>query len=271
MTSVFTYTLGKSLYIPLTSKCNSLSLPVTRGVNFKLPNAVISALLHVRLAEISQSDDVTIAEEYLRIFEKEGNSLLPPNPQEILNWEGHDFEGKLSSFPSTKILFEEAKSYIESEYHTIDSIVFAGEGEPTLRMESLKKLTFQLNDWMKSNYQTKSVSIRIVTNGLVLCKHPHKQSLLRNLKHNGVTNLSIAVMSPCKAQYENLIKPLGFKYTTSDELHPHSMVCQLVKDAVEIGFEVELTGVAHDFIDESLANDFAAALGASFRFRPYFP
>ena len=44
----YTYRLGRSLYIPLTSKCNSIPLPVSRGPNFILGIDVIDVLLDFR-------------------------------------------------------------------------------------------------------------------------------------------------------------------------------------------------------------------------------
>jgi hypothetical protein len=43
-----TYFLGKSLYIPLTSRSNCYTLPETRGPGFTLPRAVVASLLRVR-------------------------------------------------------------------------------------------------------------------------------------------------------------------------------------------------------------------------------
>ena len=47
----FTYQLGRSIYIPLTSRCNSIPLPVTRGPGFVLNSDVVDVLRNVRLAE----------------------------------------------------------------------------------------------------------------------------------------------------------------------------------------------------------------------------
>src|SRR5210317_342501 len=46
----YTYRLGRSLYIPLTSKCNSIPLPVSRGPNFILGRDVVDVLLDFRRA-----------------------------------------------------------------------------------------------------------------------------------------------------------------------------------------------------------------------------
>lgn len=49
----FTYQLGRSIYIPLTSRCNSIPLPVTRGPGFVLNSDVVDVLRNVRLVENS--------------------------------------------------------------------------------------------------------------------------------------------------------------------------------------------------------------------------
>ena len=47
----FTYQLGRSLYIPLTSRCNSIPLPITRGPGFVLNSHVVDVLRNVRQVE----------------------------------------------------------------------------------------------------------------------------------------------------------------------------------------------------------------------------
>jgi len=47
----FTYQLGRSLYIPLTSRCNSIPLPITRGPGFVLNSDVVDVLRNVRQVE----------------------------------------------------------------------------------------------------------------------------------------------------------------------------------------------------------------------------
>jgi hypothetical protein len=280
--SVFTYTLGKSLYIPLTSRCNSLTLPQTRGVNFVLPNSVISSLLNVRLAEDHQSDNVSIS-DYDSQITLEDRSILPPNN---LSWKVEEpwtnqsvaTSKTIPEFPSTHALFQEVKHHLELHVHDIDSIVFAGEGEPTLRLEALETLASQIYCFMKT-YNTNEMNMmkkpmRIVTNGLVLCTHPEKErkNVLHRLLSSGVQTLSIALMTSSPHQYETLMQPIGFSCCSDDDSQIHSKLCELVQDAVRIGFNVELTGVDHEYVDKQLANNLAQELGASsFRFRPYFP
>lgn len=284
--SVFTYTLGKSLYVPLTSRCNSLTLPKTRGVNFVLPNSVIASLLNVRLAEVHQSDNALISDYYdydsQITLEDDKSSILPP-PNNV-SWKVEEDLTNLSvatsktipEFPSTHALFEEVKHHLESHKHDIESIVFAGEGEPTLRLEALETLASQIYCFMKT-YNTNEMNMmkpmRIVTNGLVLCTHPkqERKHVLHRLLSSGVQTLSIALMTSSPHQYESLMQPIGLNQS-DDDSHIHSKLCQLVQEAVRIGFDVELTGVDHDYVDKRLANNLAQELGASsFRFRPYFP
>ena len=49
----FTYRLGRSIYIPLTSRCNTIPLPVTRGPGFTLNSDVVEVLRNFRLVENS--------------------------------------------------------------------------------------------------------------------------------------------------------------------------------------------------------------------------
>lgn len=53
----YTYRLGRSLYIPVTSKCNSIPLPVTRGPNFILGRDVVDVLLGFRRAGFDDNKD----------------------------------------------------------------------------------------------------------------------------------------------------------------------------------------------------------------------
>ena len=49
----FTYRLGRSIYIPLTSRCNTIPLPVTRGPGFTLNSDVVDVLRNFRVVENS--------------------------------------------------------------------------------------------------------------------------------------------------------------------------------------------------------------------------
>jgi hypothetical protein len=247
----------------------------------------------VRQAEIQQSDDVSNFNVYSQI-QLEGKSRLPPKNTSSGKdgFDAYDTNhsvGGTSSIhetstirvldiPSTNTLFQEVKHHLELRMDEIDSIVFAGEGEPTLRLEALESLASQICYFMKE-CKTKEMDntrcikpMRIVTNGLVLCKHPEREQVLCRLFSSGIQTLSIALMTSSPQQYDTLMQPVGFNSFSHDDTHVHSLLCGLVQDAVRIGFDVELTGVDHDEIDKGLANDLAVELGASsFRFRPYFP
>jgi hypothetical protein len=90
-TSYFTYTLGRDLYVPLTSKCNSLTLPQLRGTNFTLPSHVVAALCRVRDSEATDvSESELIGREQLQsssskwsgwcsyLDTQDGHQKLPP-------------------------------------------------------------------------------------------------------------------------------------------------------------------------------------------------
>ena len=54
--SYFTYRLGQSIYVPLTCRCNSRTLPQLRGDSFTLPVSVVAALCRVRDVEILRNN-----------------------------------------------------------------------------------------------------------------------------------------------------------------------------------------------------------------------
>jgi len=262
LSASLTYTLGKSLYVPLTSRSNSYTLPQTRGPNFLLPSSVVSSLLLVRKIE----SDPTGTDQNSNNFDdseirKNEKCLLPPPVSQMVP--SYPLRNDGLMHPSADMLLNE----IRENWTGTKSVVFAGEGEPTLRLETLKTMCQQIT----SEYGSDDFTMRIVTNGLVLSHMKDRKSVLDDLKQNGVQELSVALMTSCKKQYDDLMKP------TSNQLddglsNSHSKLCQMIKDATAVGLTVECTGVDHYFVNKELAENLADELGAtSFRWRPYFP
>ena len=78
----YTYLLSNSssstLYVPLTSFCNSATLPQTRGPNFVLPPEAVAALCRVRDAELRQAK----WDFWCRwLDQQETLQKLPPTPE----------------------------------------------------------------------------------------------------------------------------------------------------------------------------------------------
>jgi hypothetical protein len=122
---------------------------------------------------------------------------------------------------------------------------------------------------MKSDY----CSIRIVTNGLVLANlNDQSREVLQQLKSKGVDGLSIALMTSCPREYVNLMQPYTFCMEGESLKGAHKKLCELIQDAVKLGFHVECTGVDRSFVNKKMAEKLANELGAhSFRWRSYFP
>jgi len=168
----YTYRLGRSLYIPLTSKCNSIPLPVSRGPNFILGRDVVDVLLDFRRAGFvddnhnvdggagggaaagagginnnekrrtlrNDSDDddrVSLPEYNLPLV----TSLYPPTPY-LSHQHNDDGDEKRKNEvtkeeddllePSIDSLVEEVKSHLHVDDCALHEVCIAGEGEVSL-------------------------------------------------------------------------------------------------------------------------------------------
>ena len=280
-TSSLVYTLGKSLYIPLTSRSNCLTLPQTRGPNFQLPNSVISSLMHVR--NLEGGTETAMPETFNFNLEcvEDGKSRMPELPFNSNKVPSKPIKDEEGMNPSIDLIFSEIREY-QSEHKDISAFVFAGEGEPTLRLNSLLALSQRIQESLGTNDDDDDddddddrIPIRLVTNGLVLANlfDVDRKNVLNHLKKNGVNELSIALMTSCAEQYEMLMQPTSHKddvYGTNKNWH--TRLCEMIQDATNVGLDIECTGVDRDFVDKAAAEELAKSLGASvFRWRPYFP
>lgn len=257
------YTLGKTVYIPLTSKSNCLTLPQTRGKQFQLPNSVIQSLIQVRCIENNNDMELNQCTE----IEADGKSILPP-PSSFNKAPSFPLQNDESINPSFEYIHSEIHKYREN--NEISSLVFAGEGEPTLRWKSLNLLASKLR--LDFGDKTK---IRLVTNGLILSNtsEDRRELMLNELKSNGIDELSIAFMTSCPEQFDLLMEPVSHEDDKlKDKQSWHQELCHTIQDAVKVGLFVECTGVEREEVDKHAAEEMARELGvSSFRWRPYFP
>jgi hypothetical protein len=147
-----TYILGRSLYIPLTCRCNSITLPVSRGPRFLLPKSITDALVSVRHAECGGQ---------LIVGDDEERQPLPDYPKKwLVNCLYDDVSESSSTLsestydgkyvlddrisPSISTLTNEAISYLSDNSNESFEVVIAGEGEPTLRMDALLSISHKL-------------------------------------------------------------------------------------------------------------------------------
>jgi molybdenum cofactor biosynthesis enzyme MoaA len=133
------------------------------------------------------------------------------------------------------------------------SLVIAGEGEPTLRWNDLLSLA---NTYAHLN-------VRVTTNGLA------ESSKVAQLKDGGVKAVSVALMTADSNQYEAFMQP----FLADSSLCPHAVVCEFIREAVHCELDVEVTGVNRPDVDKQAAETLATELGVTntVRWRPYFP
>lgn len=272
------YTLGRSLYIPITCRCNSIPLPVTRGPGFLLPKSVADALVSVRHVECG---------EHVPLLNVEDNKVaLPDFPKKwLVNClhddlhtsslsmsEGKDtIDGKYvlddRINPSITMLTNEAISYLDnkSQEQSFDQIVIAGEGEPTLRMDALLSISHQIQSYRESQNES-PLPIRLITNGLVYTipnfgyspYNPrrngsiphHRHTVLRDMLEAGISRISVALNTNNRHEYDVLMEPCCFTTGNAVPGMAHDLVSEFILEAGKVGFDVEITGVDRPDIDK---------------------
>jgi pyruvate-formate lyase-activating enzyme len=253
----FTYALGdgaakRQLYVPLNSRSTTVSLPSTRGPNFVLPPDAVAALCRVREAEESGG---------------------------VAN---HDEFGDDGRRPSASELLTEVRQALQSPDQEFSHVVFAGEGEPLLRLHALVAMARQI----KKEDNDAAVSIRVNTNGLVGAGGAAACATF--LRDAGVDSVSVALMTGDPDQYVALMEPVaavGECGSGGAPLGAHSRVCDFIAASAALDdFNVEVTAVDRPGVDHAATEELAARLlgssrseaergggRPSVRWRPYFP
>ncbi|CAJ1951412.1 unnamed protein product [Cylindrotheca closterium] len=288
ITPFFTYTLGSSLYVPLTCRCNSLTLPETRGPNFLLPRDVVASLMRVREMELQRDDGNDDDNDNLFWEVKtidslvEGKQKLPSllgknKVQEYPDGNQHVVHPKVPDLMEEIRLQMENNDVDKTSTTKITSVVIAGEGEPTLRLNDLLSLTEQLSSssWF-SESSSSSSSIRLTTNGLIpsqqassISNGKQESNVPQLLQSHGVSHVSVALMSADPLQYEALMQPL----LLVEEDNAHSQVCRFIQQAADTnGLEVEVTAVDRPEVNKETLESLAKSLSVEnpVRWRPYF-
>ena len=66
--------------------------------------------------------------------------------------------------------------------------------------------------------------------------------------------------------------PTSYTFDSNNEGYcPHERLCHVIQAAIAYGFDVELTGVDRPDIDKEKAEELAAQMGTTFRWRSYYP
>jgi wyosine [tRNA(Phe)-imidazoG37] synthetase (radical SAM superfamily) len=248
LTPFFTYTLHNALYVPFTSLCNTLTLPETRGPNFLLPPHVVASLLRVRDAEFNTQQ---WAHWCMYLDGVDNAQKLPVSSAERIQ----EYPTSQTVQPQVQDLLKEIQDQISQPGNDLSSIVISGEGEPTLRLDDVLSLAKLLAD----TSFTSSIPLRLTTNGIVPAADTAEQ-----LKAHGVTQVSVALMTADKAQYDELMKPMI--------VDAQSQVCRFIEQARETGLDVEVTAVDRKEVNKTELEELTQSLNVSkeVRWRPYF-
>lgn len=233
-----------------------------------LPTDVVAALCRFRDAEncLEQSSYNhhlvgTLSETKLNLPKAALEPIAALDfPQPTTTDAGHD-----GRYPSIETLYEEISQQIENK--NFESIVFAGEGEPTLRIGALLNIAKRISQQNKND-----IPIRVTTNGLVAAAH--KESTAANLlKSSGVSSVSLALMTHDADQYDDIMQPQLPPHLSEAKERAHGIVIQFLKDAVSVGIGVEITAVERPDVDKSSLETYSRKLGIPkpVRWRPYFP
>ena len=261
---VFTYFLGNSLYVPLTSRCNSVTLPASRGPNFLVPPSVVAAICRVRDAE----DSSTLWSPWIAYLDQQDGLQRMPNPIERVS--GIPDEVDTKQRPSVEELLQEIQPILEdsgSSEDEIASVVFAGEGEPTLRLTSLIAVATGIRQLHPT------IPVRLATNGLTPAAMT--TNVPEKLFQSGISHVSVALMTHDADLYESLMMPELVEEETGNNdvttLCAHERMCDFIRQAVKCGLQVEATAVERDGVDRTKTEALATALGAQkFRWRTHF-
>ena len=272
-----TYALGRSLYVPLTCRSNTRTLPETRGPNFVLPTDVVSSLMEVRRLELlcGNNDDGTLIGSGRLSSAAAEKMHLPPLDLPYIS----HLDDSSAISPSVHTITDEMlRQDMESRFQQAqrnnaqyDSLVIAGEGEPTLRLSTLLSVVRQPIRSSSSGYTIPS-TIRVVTNGLgdAIPDNSAGGNCAQKMKVAGVSDVSVALMTPSPDQYEELMMPC-LPETVS--MPAHEIVCDFIASALDVGLGVEVTGVDRVEVNKEDTEVLAKSLGVvdSVRWRPYFP
>jgi TatD family-associated radical SAM protein len=203
---------------------------------------------------------------WLDMQESSEKQKLPPSLEtvsEIVMTPSDSDSNNLSRRPTVAELLEEIQAV--SERSSFDAIVIAGEGEPTLRWKELLQLTEQLKEQQERNNDVPDTIVRVTTNGLAVADNgPEK------LRAAGVSAVSVALMTHDPVLYDELMQPSS---SSSEMRQAHARVCHFVQQAVQVGLQVEVTGVDRGEVNKAETEALAQSLGVTeaFRWRSYHP
>lgn len=173
----------------------------------------------------------------------------------------HSNFAPLDAEPDAQQLLQAVNEALAKRDKPPDELVFAGQGEPLMRMRVLKEVATSLRDAQK-------LRMRVSTNGLV--PSSNGASVARALESSGVSAVSVALATADAEQYIELMQPEQLRLTPVHSLElglPD--VTDFVRACVAAGLEVECNAVEAPGVDVEKAKELALELGATFRPRSW--
>jgi cyclic pyranopterin phosphate synthase len=150
--------------------------------------------------------------------------------------------------PLAEILHELERAFLDGE---AESVVFAGLGEPTLRLDEVLGVI----EWL----HLRRIRSRLDTNGLGQLANP-EVDLVSKLAEAGLDAVSISLVAHNPEVYNQVCRPVFSK--------AYREVLRFGGECVDRGISTELTVVDQPEVDIESCRSIALRMGAGFRVRP---
>ena len=201
---------------------------------------------------------------------QEGPQKLPPSLDKVgelpppLPSQTENGSETVERRPRIKDLLHEIEQQLKCNKDGWNSVVFAGEGEPTMRLDDLLCLARSIRELPRS--EEKPLVLRLNTNGLIQPSLSKSDgSIPQQIFDSGISKMSVSLMTADPNQYEELMDPVVD--------NAHLRICEFIRDAVSVnGLEVETTAVEQDLVDKEATQALSDSLHVTspIRWRPYF-
>uniref|UniRef100_A0A7S4CR33 Radical SAM core domain-containing protein n=1 Tax=Eutreptiella gymnastica TaxID=73025 RepID=A0A7S4CR33_9EUGL len=155
--------------------------------------------------------------------------------------------------PTASQVLEAVEAACNEREPPFESIVFAGKGEPTLRLPVMLEVARALK-------AKGAMTLRLNTNGL--CNLHHQRDIVPELQ-GSIDAVSVALNTADPRQYHELMTPECSGREALDA------VAQFVQRCVAAGLKVECTAVERPGVDLDAVRALAESLKASFRSRTF--
>ena len=153
----------------------------------------------------------------------------------------------LSKEPSTEEIMKELESY---DFSKCNDVVFAGLGEPLIRLDSILEIT----KWLTR----KSISVRLTTIGHAKFLYPER-NVAKELADSGMKKVSVSLNAHDEATYNLLCRP---KFENA-----YFMMLEFAREITKAGMELRFTIVDLPIVNTEKCRQVARKYGADFMVR----